>query len=41
VTRRLGEHLSGSRNWQYHLWAVLMFEMWLDHGGARARVGQL
>lgn len=24
------EHLSGRRNWEYRLWAVLMLEAWLD-----------
>jgi asparagine synthase (glutamine-hydrolysing) len=25
------EHLSGQRNWQYHLWDILMFQMWLEN----------
>jgi len=24
------EHLSGHRNWQYHLWSILMFQAWLE-----------
>lgn len=28
VRQRLAEHLSGRRNWQHALWAVLMFQAW-------------
>ena len=28
VRQKWIEHISGKRNWQYHLWDVLMFQSW-------------
>lgn len=30
IHHKWSEHLSGKRNWQYQLWAVLVSQAWLD-----------
>jgi asparagine synthase (glutamine-hydrolysing) len=34
IRKRWAEHLTGSRNWQYHLWDILMFQAWHDSNRA-------
>jgi asparagine synthase (glutamine-hydrolysing) len=34
IRSRWAEHLSGARNWQHHIWCVLMFQAWLERWGA-------
>ena len=36
IREKWAEHLSGSRNWQYWLWDILMFQAWLDTNGKAA-----
>ncbi|MDA5192498.1 asparagine synthase (glutamine-hydrolyzing) [Govanella unica] len=30
IRQKWQEHLSGTRNWSYHLWTILMFQAWLE-----------
>ncbi|MBU4415540.1 MAG: asparagine synthase C-terminal domain-containing protein, partial [Proteobacteria bacterium] len=31
IRKKWLEHLSGRRNWEYDLWAVLMFQQWKEY----------
>lgn len=33
IRQKRAEYLSGQRNWQHHLWGVLMFQAWLAEQG--------
>lgn len=35
IRTKWAEHLSGKRNWQHHLWNILMFQAWLEREQTR------
>ncbi|MBE0558920.1 MAG: hypothetical protein IH628_16965, partial [Proteobacteria bacterium] len=35
IRQKWEEHLSGTRNWQYFLWDILMFQAWLEQNNCR------
>lgn len=36
IVRKWNEHQAGKRNWQYHLWDILMFQEWLNQNGSNS-----
>ena len=39
IRKKWDEHLSGTRNWQYLLWTVLMFQAWREQAASAATAG--
>ncbi len=37
VRQKWSDHVSGRGAWQYHLWDILMFQLWLEHQKSIAR----
>jgi len=35
IRQKWSQHLRGQRNWEYHLWSVLMFQAWLENERVR------
>ena len=40
IRQRWSEHLSGRKDWQYHIWDVLMLQSWLDENRGQTAAPQ-
>ena len=40
IRERWSEHLSGRKDWQYHIWDVLMLQSWLDENRGQSPAPQ-